>query len=345
MFVHFRLLRKKQRQKANKVEDKDLTQEELLEEAKETEKLNIASLKRYEQMELEARKKAVKSSKRSVQGPFIRYLSTAMPLVQEVEAKEEKISVDDDVEDSSEKKEEEKKSKDSSKRHERTFLTFSDFATMRSTFPQKKPKNSQQKICPITRLPAKYVDPVTRLPYANLQAFKFLREHYYNQLELKGNKDDPEVSAWLDWRKKNKPSKPTHLTQVNRTPAAFTRSNSTSLPSQVTLPTHPTPPTTGQLQGLPGLAAAIRQGSAISSAASPGVQQQSVVLPVRTTPLGSTISHNSAATPAFPSGVVSNNVGVTAALPTQPSPTVQTVKISGASASHVSRRNSFLFLK
>ena len=46
---------------------------------------------------------------------------------------------------------------------------------------------------PITRLPAKYYDPVTQHPYANLQAFRILRETYYNQLEQKGDKSDPEV--------------------------------------------------------------------------------------------------------------------------------------------------------
>lgn len=224
-----RLLRKKQRSKKNQMEDKELTQEELLEEAKETEKLNIASLKRYEEMELEAKKKAVKSTKRAISGPFIRYLSTSMPLVQELDAKssatEEKISVDDDNEEAvkNEKVEAEKASSSRAPKHERTFLTFSDHDTLRETFPQKKPRVTQQKICPITRLPAKYVDPVTRLPYANLQAFKFLRDHYYNQLELKGDKDDPEVAAWLEWRRKNKPAKPTHLAQVNRPPQPFTQ--------------------------------------------------------------------------------------------------------------------------
>ena len=58
-----------------------------------------------------------------------------------------------------------------------------------------------QKICPITRLAAKYFDPVTRHPYANLQAFKILREAYYSQLELKGDKNDPEVNckAKIQW--------------------------------------------------------------------------------------------------------------------------------------------------
>ncbi len=71
-----RLSAKNRRQR----EEESLTQEELLEEAKVTEKLNLASLKKYEQMELEAKKKAVKLTKRSVNGPFVRYLSTAMPL-------------------------------------------------------------------------------------------------------------------------------------------------------------------------------------------------------------------------------------------------------------------------
>eukprot|EP00094_Tigriopus_californicus_P003414 TCALIF_03283-PA protein Name:"Similar to YL-1 Vacuolar protein sorting-associated protein 72 homolog (Drosophila melanogaster)" AED:0.30 eAED:0.32 QI:0/0/0/0.6/0.75/0.6/5/0/631 len=78
---------------------------------------------------------------------------------------------------------------------------------------QTKAYREPQKMCPITRLPAKYFDPATRLPYANLHAFRILREAYYSQLEQKGNKNDPEVKAWLDWRQKHRPTKPTLLTQ------------------------------------------------------------------------------------------------------------------------------------
>ena len=78
--------------------------------------------------------------------------------------------------------------------HERTFLTFSDHETFRNAFPSSKRRLMQQKICPITRLPAKYFDPVTQHPYANLQAYRILRETYYTQLEQKGDKSDPEVS-------------------------------------------------------------------------------------------------------------------------------------------------------
>ena len=59
-----------------------MTQEEILDEAKWTEQLNLESLKRFEQMEMEAKKRAFKNAKRAINGPFIRYHSTAAPLVE-----------------------------------------------------------------------------------------------------------------------------------------------------------------------------------------------------------------------------------------------------------------------
>ena len=41
-------------------------------EAKVTERLNLASLKKYEEMELEAKRKAMRSGKREIKGPVIR---------------------------------------------------------------------------------------------------------------------------------------------------------------------------------------------------------------------------------------------------------------------------------
>lgn len=49
---------------------------------------------------------------------------------------------------------------------------------------------------------AKYFDPITKLPYRNLQAFKIIREAYFQQLEEKGNTENPNVLEWLQWRKK-----------------------------------------------------------------------------------------------------------------------------------------------
>ena len=80
-----KLLKKRQRMLMKKKREEgemEMTQQELLEEAKLTEELNLASLKRYEQMELEAKRKANKLTKKSVVGPFIRYLSTTMPLIE-----------------------------------------------------------------------------------------------------------------------------------------------------------------------------------------------------------------------------------------------------------------------
>ena len=83
-----KLLNKKA--KATKKVVRELTQEEKLREAKDTEKLNIESLKKYEQMELENKRKAVRLTKRTVQGSYVRYRSVAMPLVQD-----DRINVDD----------------------------------------------------------------------------------------------------------------------------------------------------------------------------------------------------------------------------------------------------------
>ena len=256
---HRKLLKRRaQLAAARKDEMRPLTQAEILEEAKITEKLNLESLKRFQEMELEAKKKARISSKRSLKGAYISYRSTSMPLIQEVSRNgniespalgnsEDRICVDDNEDEEANDvglgKEEsdvqtdrlqhtEERSRmnegsdrrlrkggdddnemrfrvDSRVKQERTFVTFSDYDTFRQSFPGQKGKPPvrhpiQQKVCPITRLPAKYFDPVTRLPYANLQAFRILREAYYTQLELKGDRNDPEVKEWLEWRQRCK---------------------------------------------------------------------------------------------------------------------------------------------
>ena len=330
-----RLLKKKMRQKKD---DKrvEMTQEEILAEAKLTEKLNLASLKKYEQMELENKKRANKITRKAVTGPYIRYLSTTMPMIDDSDSgcagKEERISVDDD--DSQDLESEQQPQRDSGNSsaskpsHERTFLTFSDFDTFRTSFPRSRARNSQQKICPITRLPAKYFDPVTRLPYANLQAFKILREAYYSQLEAKGDKGDPEVVSWLDWRQKNKPSKPTYLSQVNRTPAAFASRvppTATAISQSPQLPTTPHP-----RQTTPSGASA----SAAAAAAGNSSSQQNVVLPARTLNNSGSVAAAAAAAQSVVTQLLKSSqphptAAVTAQLPTQP---VQTVKIGGHAA-------------
>jgi hypothetical protein len=61
--------------KRSRGEERRLTQAEILAEAQLTERSNLESLKRYEEMELEAKRRAVRSGKREIRGPVIRYHS------------------------------------------------------------------------------------------------------------------------------------------------------------------------------------------------------------------------------------------------------------------------------
>lgn len=71
---------------------------------------------------------------------------------------------------------------DENEKCSRTFVTFTDERTFRDYFSQKKRKVPSKQFCPVTKLPAKYYDPVTQTPFANLQAFKCIREAYAQQL-------------------------------------------------------------------------------------------------------------------------------------------------------------------
>jgi vacuolar protein sorting-associated protein 72 len=111
LLQHRKLLKRRaQLAAARKDEMRPLTQAEILEEAKITEKLNLESLKRFQEMELEAKKKARNTSRKSLNGPYISYVSTSMPLIQEVSRNgnaesslvgngDDRICVDDEYED------------------------------------------------------------------------------------------------------------------------------------------------------------------------------------------------------------------------------------------------------
>ncbi|XP_054282787.1 vacuolar protein sorting-associated protein 72 homolog [Macrosteles quadrilineatus] len=150
------------------------TQEELLEEAKLTELENLKSLEKYQKMELERKKS--RSVKKVYTGPTIKYHSISMPLIAE-----DGTTIEG--------------------RYERTFITFSDADTMAESLPPSiPPKLPAKQLCPITRAPARYLDPVTQLPYCNPATFRILREAYYQQLEARGDRGNPEVADWLAYR-------------------------------------------------------------------------------------------------------------------------------------------------
>jgi vacuolar protein sorting-associated protein 72 len=183
--------------KKTKIEYYQLSQEELLEEARLTEEENIKSLESYQRLELERKKARI--VKHTYKGPIIRYHSMSMPLIEELPDDWEGLCVEQDGEELVEKID--KSSVRSNERCSRNFITFTDEATFKDYFVKVKPKVPQRNFCPITRLPARYYDPVTQMAFANLQAFKVLRDAYYQQLEQKGDRKQPEVAAWIEWRK------------------------------------------------------------------------------------------------------------------------------------------------
>ncbi|XP_059474423.1 vacuolar protein sorting-associated protein 72 homolog [Neocloeon triangulifer] len=191
--------RRRKRMKLKEKPDKPMTQEELLEEAKITERENLESLEQFQLMELE--KKKIRPVKKIYKGPMIRYHSFAAPLIEELPSSENQtIDVDDSLITVEEIKEQEIVSND--KKCERTFITFPDEKSLKKYFPQEKPALKPVKLCPFSRQPARYFDPVVKLPFSNVVSFRILRSTYESKLETIGDKSDPEVAKWLAWRKK-----------------------------------------------------------------------------------------------------------------------------------------------
>jgi len=59
-----------------------------------------------------------------------------------------------------------------------------DEETIKEIFSSKEQQKPKPNKCVITGLPAKYIDPLTKCPYANLFAFKKIRELYANKKVL-----------------------------------------------------------------------------------------------------------------------------------------------------------------
>ncbi|CAD1474087.1 unnamed protein product [Heterotrigona itama] len=219
------------------------TQEELLEEALQTEQINMKSLEKYQKLENE--KKNTRTVRKAQTGPMIRYQSLAMPVMifSEVnyDKEEDKINVEGDDEKSANVENKcpdgttdesvvtiktendttnvpKRESSQSSNKgyyyeqtkgyYERTFITFENEQLFSKAF--KKPSTSRppmEPLCAITRLPAKYLDPMTQLPYKNVQTFRLLREAYYQQLEARTDinytSQSSDLLRWLEWRQKN----------------------------------------------------------------------------------------------------------------------------------------------
>ncbi|XP_078064162.1 vacuolar protein sorting-associated protein 72 homolog, partial [Mustelus asterias] len=90
--VQERQVQPRRLRKAPHAETRQLSQEELLAEAKITEEINLRSLENYERLEADKKKQVLK--KRKCVGPTIRYHSVTMPLITEVNVKEENVDVE-----------------------------------------------------------------------------------------------------------------------------------------------------------------------------------------------------------------------------------------------------------
>uniref|UniRef100_A0A8C8EBD2 Vacuolar protein sorting-associated protein 72 homolog n=1 Tax=Otus sunia TaxID=257818 RepID=A0A8C8EBD2_9STRI len=164
--------------------DRPLTQEELLEEAKITEEINLRSLENYERLEADKKKQVQK--KRKCVGPVIRYWSVTMPLVPEP-GKEENVDVEGLDQDPQQAEAAPAPAPASAGKCSRTFISFSDDETFERFFPKAKPPRLPvREICPVTHKPAVYRDPITDIPYSNIRAFKIIREAYKKYITAHG---------------------------------------------------------------------------------------------------------------------------------------------------------------
>ncbi|XP_050396961.1 vacuolar protein sorting-associated protein 72 homolog [Patella vulgata] len=169
----------------NVPEVRRLTQEELLSEAKITEAENKKSLENYYKLELEKKKSRIQ--KQVFKGPIIRYHSVTMPCLEEL-AIEPDIIVDGEGSNEAVRKIEEM---ETGEKCSRSFITFTEEKTYHEYFSSKKQKLPQRPICPVTKLPAKYFDPITQTPYATLNAFKCIRDAYIQQCESSQKRSKP----------------------------------------------------------------------------------------------------------------------------------------------------------
>ncbi|GLV44000.1 YL-1 [Carabus blaptoides fortunei] len=216
----------KRKPRRNREDEWIPTQDELLEEAAITEKENLQSLEKYQKLENE--KKIKRAVKKTYTGPMIRYHSLRMPIIDETgtEANEQMDTSannednDNKMDTSSEIKQEIDSEQAVTKHCERTFITFLDdpndevFITK---FPKTKPISKHKpSICAITGLKAKYIDPITNLPFNNINAFRIIREAYYQQLEIRGDRSNPKVEKFLQWRQKQKELRRENIVKLTR---------------------------------------------------------------------------------------------------------------------------------
>lgn len=189
-------IRKKEREEEEKKKKKDtkklsvgvrrLTQDELMAEAERTEKKNVKSLENYLKLE-ESRKKSMNLNKRSNFDGISTIVSLSMTMHNNIEdATTKKKNVDSIAA--------AKKNDNGDKRIEQEFYIFSDYSSMETHYHECmktiRPPPSVP-VCPVSRKPARYRDPVTNIDYYDVAALKIIRSVYQSEMkDIDETKDD-----------------------------------------------------------------------------------------------------------------------------------------------------------
>ncbi|KAJ1651369.1 Vacuolar protein sorting-associated protein 72 [Dispira simplex] len=176
--------RKSRHVKRERHEEEPLTQEMLLAEAQETEKVNTAALQAFRLQETQ--KKQRKAARRTLTGPVTSFKSTTVPCIAIITNEESKEKSPSET------------AFNITAMVTKNYMSFTNTKTSAKnvhTWWPFHPAFSPTTICPITGLPARYRDPHTGIPYANTDAFRILQS-------LGGNKYwySPQLKAFIQHR-------------------------------------------------------------------------------------------------------------------------------------------------
>nr|XP_015192099.1 PREDICTED: vacuolar protein sorting-associated protein 72 homolog [Lepisosteus oculatus] len=156
----------------------------------------IECCQNYERLEADKKKQVHK--RRRCDGPTIRYHSVLMPLLSDTHLKEENVDVEGLDQDTQQpaappplaptlSEPPQQAAQPPGGKCARAFITFSDDDTFQGVFPRPRPlRPPAREICPVTHKPALYRDPITDIPYANIRAFKIIREAYKKYVAAHG---------------------------------------------------------------------------------------------------------------------------------------------------------------
>ncbi|KAI9314132.1 YL1 nuclear protein-domain-containing protein [Dichotomocladium elegans] len=198
-----------------------LTQEELLAEAEVTERENKVTLEQWLEKEAEKKDKAKKKEKKEIVGPFVRYISFTdgdmrprrrrLILIEPDKTDKDANNVQTEITDPQVIAWHEKRDLETSEMEGRNLITFvhhrhlqqqqqqqrhipsisgltdreldrTDLIPELADWVDRPLRPTKPMLCPITGLPARYKDPKTNVPYANLDAYKKIQACLSNQM-------------------------------------------------------------------------------------------------------------------------------------------------------------------